>query len=42
MERNLFHSNLNINLNLIINLIQKDAITAAPRIVLDETSDTHN
>lgn len=39
MECNLLHSNLNINLNLIVYLIQKDAITAAPRIVLDQTSD---
>ena len=39
MECNLLLSNLNINLNLIINLIQKDTITAAHRIVLDQTSD---
>ena len=39
MECNLLHSNLNINLNLIVYLIQKDAHTAAPRIVLDQTSD---
>lgn len=39
MECNLLHSNLNINLNLIINLIQKDAVTAAPRLVLDGTFD---